>query len=83
MTLDLSRSVKGGIRGEYKLAQRDELNSIIEGNFGGGGSDSVSTFGVYDAYTWSESGVPFFSSIPVLGNLFSMKKRKKLNLFCY
>lgn len=81
LTLDLSRSVKGGIRGEYKLAQRDDLNSIIEGNFGGGGSDSVSTFGVYDAYTYTEKGVPFISSVPLLGNLFSIKKREKVKSF--
>ena len=81
LTIDLTRSVKGGIRGEYKLAQRDEMNSIIEGNFGGGGSDSVSTHGVYDAYTWSESGVPFLSTVPILGNLFSIKKREKVKSF--
>lgn len=81
LTIDLSRSERGGIRGEYRLAQRDEMNSIIEGNFGGGGSDSVSTHGVYDSYTWNEKGVPFFSSIPVLGNLFSMKKKEKVKSF--
>lgn len=81
LTLNLTRSEKGGVRGEYTLAQRDELNSIIEGNFGGGGSDSVSTHGVYDSYTWNEYGVPFFSSIPLLGNLFSMKKREKVKSF--
>ena len=35
LTLDLQRSEKGGIRGKYSLAQRDDVNSIIEGNFGG------------------------------------------------
>ena len=36
---------------------------------------------MYDSYTWNEKGVPFFSSIPVLGNLFSMKKKEKVKSF--
>lgn len=81
LTLELSRSEKGGIRGKYTLAQRDDLNSIIEGNFGGGGGDSVSTFGVFDSYQDVNSGIPFLRSIPILGTLFSTTRRDKIKSF--
>lgn len=81
LTLSLTRSEKGGIRGEYKLAQRDDLNSIIEGNFGGGGKDSVSTFGVYDSYRWVESGVPVLRELPGIGRIFRADHREKVKSF--
>lgn len=81
LTIDLSRTLNGGIRGSYSLAQRDDMNSIIEGNFGGGGSDSVSTFGVFDSYQFSSVGIPILSSIPVLGVLFSHRQVDKIKSF--
>lgn len=81
LTLKLSRSEKGGIRGDYSLAQRDDMNSIIEGNFGGGGKDSVSTFGVFDSYQVVNRGIPLLRSIPVLGLLFSHTSRDKVKSF--
>lgn len=81
LTLSLSRSEKGGIRGEYSLAQRDDMNSIIEGNFGGGGKDSVSTFGVFDSYQLVNRGIPVLRSIPLLGLLFSHTSRDKVKSF--
>lgn len=81
LTLTLSRSLSGGIRGEYSLAQRDELNSIIEGNFGGGGGDSVSTFGVFDSYRLADHGIPILKNIPILGYLFRNETRDKTKSF--
>lgn len=81
LTLNLTRSEKGGIRGEYSLAQRDDMNSIIEGNFGGGGRDSVSTFGVFDSYQVVNSGIPILRSVPLLGNLFSTTRKDKIKSF--
>ena len=81
LTLKLSRSERGGIRGEYSLAQRDDMNSIIEGNFGGGGKDSVSTFGVFDSYQVVNRGIPILRSIPVLGTLFGTTSRDKVKSF--
>ena len=81
LTLELTRSEKGGIRGEYSLAQRDDMNSIIEGNFGGGGRDSVSTFGVFDSYQSVNRGIPILREIPLLGVLFSHTARDKVKSF--
>lgn len=81
LTLDLHRSVGGGISGKYSLAQRDDMNSIIEGSFGGGGSDSVSTFGVFDSYQYTSRGIPFLSDIPLFGILFSHKSVDKIKSF--
>lgn len=81
LTLSLTRSEKGGIRGDYSLAQRDDMNSIIEGNFGGGGSDSVSTFGVFDSYQDVTTGIPLLRSIPLIGSVFSTTRRDKIKSF--
>ncbi len=81
LTLKLERSERGGIRGDYSLAQRDDMNSIIEGNFGGGGRDSVSTFGVFDSYQVVNRGLPFLRSVPLLGTLFSHTSRDKVKSF--
>ena len=81
LTIQLTRSEIGGIRGEYSLAQRDDMNSIIEGNFGGGGRDSVSTFGVFDSYQVVNSGIPILREIPLLGYLFSTTRRDKIKSF--
>lgn len=83
LTLTLTRTRKGGIRGDYTLAQRDENNSVLSGNFGGGelDQDSIVAYGVYDSYQVSNSGVPFFSSIPVLGALFSYETVDKVKSF--
>ena len=81
LTLNLSRSELGGIRGEYSLAQRDDMNSIIEGNFGGGGRDSVSTFGVFDSYQVVNSGIPILRSFPLIGTLFSTTRKDKVKSF--
>lgn len=81
LTLNLTRSEKGGIRGEYSLAQRDEMNSIIEGNFGGGGKDSVSTFGVFDSYQVVNRGIPLLREIPLIGTLFGHTSRDKVKSF--
>lgn len=81
LTLTLQRDTIAGVRAEYTLAQRDENNSILKGAFGGGGLDSVSAWGVYDSYQYYERGVPFFSSIPVLGLLFKSESRDKVKSF--
>lgn len=81
LTLTLQRDTIAGVRAEYTLAQRDENNSVLRGAFGGGGLDSVSAWGVYDSYQYSERGVPFLSSIPLLGNLFKSQSRDKVKSF--
>lgn len=81
LTLDLHRSVGGGISGKYSLAQRDDMNSIIEGNFGGGGSDSVSMFGVFDSYQYNTRGIPFLGTLPVVGFLFAHKSIDRVKSF--
>ena len=81
LTLTLQRDTVAGVRAEYTLAQRDENNSILKGAFGGGGLDSVSAWGVYDSYQYYEKGVPFLSTIPVLGNLFKSEARDKVKSF--
>lgn len=81
LTLKLERSERGGIRGDYSLAQRDDMNSIIEGNFGGGGKDSVSTFGVFDSYQVVNRGLPFLRSLPLIGTVFSHTSRDKVKSF--
>ena len=83
LTLTLSRTRKGGIRGDYTLAQRDDNNSVLSGNFGGGelDQDSIVAYGVYDSYQVSNTGVPFFSSIPVIGALFSYETVDKVKSF--
>lgn len=83
LTLSLSRSKKGGIRGEYTLAQRDENNSVLSGNFGGGDvdQDSIVAYGVYDSYQVKHVGVPFLSSVPLLGNLFGYETTDKVKSF--
>lgn len=81
LTLDISRSRKHGVSVEYKLAQRDENNSVLRGRFGGGGSDSVLTYGVYDSFVYSSVGVPFLSSVPLLGLLFKYDVKDKIRSF--
>lgn len=81
LTLTLTRDTVAGVRAEYILAQRDENNSILKGAFGGGGLDSVSAWGVYDSYQYYKKGVPFLSSIPLLGLLFQSDSRDKVKSF--
>lgn len=81
LTLKLSRSSKYGIRGDYRLAQRDENNSVLTGNFGGGGQDSIVAYGVYDSYQNKRVGIPLLSSFPLLGYLFSHETRDKVKSF--
>lgn len=81
LTLSLKRSKKYGIRGEYELAQRDENNSVLRGNFGGGGQDSIVAYGVYDSYQNSFVGIPFLSSFPLIGHLFGHETRDKVKSF--
>ena len=81
LTLDLKRSKKSGISVEYKLAQRDENNSVLRGRFGGGGSDSVVTYGVYDSFQKSNVGIPFFSSLPLIGYIFGHEVLDKIKSF--
>lgn len=68
------------ISGDYKLAQRDDLKSVIEGNFGGDG-DSICSYGIYDSYSSQEKGVPFLSSIPLVGYLFRRESVDKVKAF--
>ena len=81
LTLDITRTRKHGVKVDYKLAQRDENNSVLRGRFGGGGSDSVLTYGVYDSFVYSSVGVPFLSSVPLLGNLFKYDVKDKIRSF--
>ena len=81
LTLTLIRDTIAGVRAEYTLAQRDENNSVLKGAFGGGGLDSVSAWGVYDSYQYTKRGVPFLSSIPLLGLLFETESRDKVKSF--
>jgi len=81
LTLDITRTKKHGVKVDYKLAQRDENNSVLRGRFGGGGSDSVLTYGVYDSFVFSSVGVPFLSSIPLLGNFFKYDVKDKIRSF--
>lgn len=81
LTLTLTYSRKGGVKAEYKLAQRDENNSILTGKFGGGGSDSISAFGVYDSYQNYVTGIPWLSRIPIIGYLFGSEGRDKVKSF--
>lgn len=81
LTLRLSRDVKYGIRGEYTLAQRDDQNSVLKGNFGGGGKDSITAYGVFDSYQNSTDGIPWLSNIPLIGYLFGSGRREKIKQF--
>lgn len=81
LTLTLTRSMLEGIKADYKLAQRDENNSVIHGAFGGGGKDSIQAWGVYDSYQNSRRGIPILSSLPLIGYLFSEEKRDKVKSF--
>lgn len=81
LTLTLSWSNKTGLRAEYELAQRDDNNSILSGNFGGGGLDSISAFGVYDSYQTTFSGIPWLYSFPLIGHLFGIEKKDKVKSF--
>lgn len=81
LTLNLTRDTVAGVRANYTLAQRDENNSILTGEFGGGGLDSVSAWGVYDSYQSFKTYVPFLSSIPLLGRLFEYESRDKVKSF--
>ena len=81
LTLDINRTRKHGVSVIYKLAQRDENNSILRGRFGGGGADSVVTYGVYDSFQKSTVGVPFLSSVPLLGLLFKYEVTDKIKSF--
>lgn len=81
LTLSLKRDKKNGIRGEYELAQRDENNSILKGNFGGGGSDSIVAYGVYDSYQHNFTGIPWLYRIPVIGYLFGNESIDKVKSF--
>lgn len=81
LTLTLKRDLLNGIRAEYQLAQRDENNSVLRGSFGGGGKDSISAWGVYDSYQNSFRGIPFLSSIPLIGYFFGSENRDKVKSF--
>jgi len=81
LTLDLTRSNASGIRGQYQLLQRDDLNSILEGNFGGGGKDTVTAYGVFDSWEEITTGIPFLKNIPILGYLFETETIDKVTSF--
>lgn len=83
LTLELTRSFSHGIRGDYTLAQRDENNSILSGNFGGGDfdQDSIVAYGVYDSYQSSFVGIPWLSSLPLVGYLFGHEVKDKVKSF--
>lgn len=81
LTLKLSRTLKYGIRGDYTLAQRDEQNSVISGNFGGGGKDSIVAFGVFDSYLNTFDGIPWLSGLPFIGYIFGTEHREKVKQF--
>ena len=71
-----------GVRADYTLAQRDENNSILRGQFGGG-KDSIMP-GVYDSYQNNFRGIPWLSiKFPVVGYLFGTETRDKVKSFCY
>lgn len=80
-TLTLTRDTVAGVRASYTISQRDENNSVLSGEFGGGGLDSVSAWGVYDSYQSYRTYVPFLSSIPLLGKLFEYENRDKVKSF--
>lgn len=81
LTLTLSRDTVAGVRASYTLAQRDENNSVLTGTFGGGGSDSVSAWGVYDSYQNTFRGIPFLCSLPFIGYLFGTEHVDKVKSF--
>lgn len=81
LTLNLTYSRLGGISADYKLAQRDENNSVLTGRFGGGGSDSINAFGVYDSYQNIVTGIPWLSRIPIIGYLFGSEVKDKVKSF--
>lgn len=80
LTLDLHRDSLDGVYVDYQLQQRDENNSVLRGKFGGG-RDSVESWGVYDSYSHTERGIPFLSSLPLIGSLFSVKGNDKIKSF--
>lgn len=81
LTLTLSRDRVKGLRANYQLAQRDENNSVLSGDFGGGGSDSISAWGVYDSYQTRFTGIPWLYNIPVIGYLFGTEHVDKVKSF--
>lgn len=81
LTLTLTRDRIKGLRANYQLSQRDENNSILRGDFGGGGSDSISAWGVYDSYQRTVSGVPWLAELPLIGYLFATEHKDKVKSF--
>lgn len=81
LTLTLTRDPINGVRADYTLAQRDENNSILRGQFGGGGQDSISAWGVYDSYQNNFRGIPWLYKIPLVGYLFGTETRDKVKSF--
>ena len=81
LTLTLTRDPINGVRADYTLAQRDENNSILRGQFGGGGQDSISAWGVYDSYQNNFRGIPWLYRIPLVGYLFGTETRDKVKSF--
>lgn len=81
LTLTLSRDNFSGIRGDYQLLQRDEFNSILEGNFGGGGKDTVVAYGVFDSREKTITGIPWLKDLPFIGYLFGSEKVDKVKSF--
>lgn len=81
LTLTLTRDPLTGVRADYTLAQRDENNSVLRGQFGGGGQDSISAWGVYDSYQNNFRGIPWLYKIPFIGYLFGTESRDKVKSF--
>lgn len=81
LTLTLTRDPINGVRADYTLAQRDENNSVLRGQFGGGGQDSISAWGVYDSYQNNFRGIPWLYTIPFVGHLFGTETRDKVKSF--
>ncbi len=81
LTLTLTRDPINGVRADYTLAQRDENNSILRGQFGGGGQDSISAWGVYDSYQNDFRGIPWLYKLPFVGHLFGTETRDKVKSF--
>lgn len=81
LTLTLTRDRVNGVRADYTLAQRDENNSVLRGQFGGGGQDSISAWGVYDSYQNNFRGIPILYGIPIVGYLFGTETRDKVKSF--
>lgn len=61
------------VRMDYIFRDKENAVSVLQGSVIGNEGDTLRLYGTYTAKRYVTSGVPFLSSIPVLGNLFKVE----------